>query len=91
MSEEVHFHGETVSMPERLVVSPAWGRLRARPLRHGQRVARGTVIGALHEGGKEIPLVCHTSAVFLSWLAVEGERVSPGRRLASLRLAEATE
>lgn len=89
MSEEVHFHGDAVSMAERLVVSPAWGRLRVAPLRRGQAVDAGMVIGTLQEGDQEIPLVSHTAALFWSWLAHDGERVSPGKRLAALRLQEA--
>lgn len=78
--------GEVISIPERLVVSPAWGRLDVEPIAAGETVEEGSIIGRLHEGGRVIPLICHTRAVFLAWLALDGERVSPGRRVARLRL-----
>lgn len=82
-------YGEIVSIAERIVVSPAWGRLHVEPLTEGQLLEKGAVIGRLREAGREIPLVCHAEAIFLAWLADEGERVPPGRRVARLRLAGA--
>lgn len=80
--------GEVISISERLIVSPCWGRLDTEPLTEGEPVEEGSIIGRLHEGGHTIPLVCHTRSVFVAWLALNGERVPPGRRLACVRLAE---
>ncbi|MGH2746799.1 MAG: hypothetical protein ACRDKB_02595 [Actinomycetota bacterium] len=76
--------GEVISISERLIVSPCWGRLDPEPLSEGETVEEGSVIGRLYEGGRVIPLVCHTRSVFLAWLAFDGERVPPGRRVARL-------
>ncbi len=80
--------GEVISISERLIVSPCWGRLDAEPLTEGESLDEGSIIGRLHEGGQTIPIVCHTRSVFVAWLALNGERVPPGRRVARLRLAE---
>lgn len=80
--------GEELTIAERLIVSPCWGRFRAAPLVEGQPVAAGTLIGVMVEQGVEIPLVSHVGATFLSWLAREGERLAPGSRIAALRLSD---
>lgn len=81
--------GEDLSIAEILVVTPVWGRLRGRhPLVKGQPVERGDVIGWMHEGGDKTPLTCNARATFIQWLAQDGERLSPGRRVAALRLAD---
>lgn len=82
--------GEIISISERLIVSPCWGRLEVEPLSEGESLEEGSVVGRLREGEKVIDLVCHTRSVFIAWLALNGERVSPGRRVARLRLAEET-
>jgi hypothetical protein len=79
--------GEVISIAERLIVSPAWGRLRTEPLAAGQELQAGTVVGCLEEAGDELPLVCHTASVFLAWLVPEGERVPPGKPVARLLAA----
>jgi hypothetical protein len=80
--------GERVSIAERIVVAPAWGRVQKRPLSEGQWIEEGSVIGYIRENGDQVPLVCHGSSVFVTWLAHENERVPPGRALARLRTVE---
>lgn len=80
--------GEFLHIRERLVVAPAWGRLRAGELDPGDLVEDGDIIGAIHEAGKDIPLVCHTRALFVSWTVPPGKRVAPGMQLAVLRLLD---
>ena len=80
--------GESLSIVERVIVSPAWGRFRSGRLSEGQVVERGAVVGTVNGNGHEIPLVSHVRGIFVGWLAEEGERVMPGRRVARLRLAE---
>lgn len=80
--------GESLNIPERVIVSPAWGRFSSGRLTEGEVVERGAVVGTLVENGTEIPLVSHVRGIFVAWLAEEGERLRPGRRVARLRLAE---
>jgi biotin carboxyl carrier protein len=80
--------GEFLSMRERLVVSPHWGTFHGAPLQEGGDVASGAVIGWVTENGQETTLVSPLSAVFVAWLAFEGEWVSPGRPVARLLSAE---
>lgn len=77
--------GEFLSIRERVVVAPAWGRLAREPVDGGGRVRRGAVIGWLRTREGDIPLLAPVSGVFLAWLAGEGERVPPGRAVAWLR------
>ena len=80
--------GESLSISERLVVSPVWGRLRPKDLEAGQPIELGTVIGVIKEGGEDFPLVCSTPSTFVSWLAGDNERVPPGRAVARIRPLE---
>ena len=77
--------GEPLSISERLVVSPAWGRLRVGDHEAGQRLDVGAVIGIIREGNDDFPLVCTTPSVFVSWLASDNERIPPGRAVARVR------
>jgi biotin carboxyl carrier protein len=81
----VTVQGEFVSIEERLVLSPAWGRLRADPVEEGHHIQAGTVIGVVRQPKSDIPLVCPVAGRFLEWLAVDGERIRPGTPLALLR------
>jgi hypothetical protein len=80
--------GEPLSMGERLIVAPAWGRVQPRPLIEGQTIEEGAVIGLLREGNACMPLVCHVHSIFLSWLISDGERVHPGKAVARLLSVE---
>lgn len=76
--------GEVVSIDERLVVAPCWGRVEGGSVRPGQQVAEGSLIGNLHEHGESYPLVAHCHGFFVGWIAEDGERVSPGKAVARL-------
>jgi hypothetical protein len=80
--------GEPLSISERLVVSPVWGRLRSGDHEAGQLLEVGAVVGVVKEGNEDFPLVCHTPSVFVSWLADDNERVPPGRAVARVRPLE---
>jgi hypothetical protein len=54
----------------------------------GDLVNKGDVIGVLHEGGHDSPLVCHSKAHFITWSATPGRRVAPGTMLAVLRAVD---
>jgi hypothetical protein len=77
--------GEFISIPDRLVVSPGWGRVHLGALTEGQVIQAGARIGRLIEGGHNTLLICPVRAVFVGWLVFEGERVAPGSPLARLR------
>lgn len=82
---DLPYLGESFSLDEILVVSPAWGRLRPGQVSGGEVLEQGAVIGFLTERGEDnLPLVSHVGAVFVRWFVREGERVRPGRRLALL-------
>jgi len=76
--------GEFVSIPDRLVCSPAWGRLRSERVEEGRAIEPGMVIGTVGQGGAEVPLVSMVAGRFVEWLAGEGERAWPGMPLARL-------
>ena len=80
--------GEPLSISERLVVSPVWGRLRPGDHEPGQRLEVGTVIGVVNEANEDFPLLCTTPSVFVSWLASDNERIPPGRAVARVRPIE---
>jgi hypothetical protein len=77
--------GESLHIRERLIVAPSWGRLRAGDVAPGDLVNEGDVIGVLLEGGRYVPLVCHSKGQFIMWSAKPGRRVAPGAKLAVLR------
>ena len=77
--------GEFVSIPERVVCSPAWGRLDPFSVRAGVRIEVGTVIGRVTQPKAALPLVSPVGGLFLEWLAQKGEPVRPGTPLARLK------
>ncbi|MDQ3957913.1 MAG: hypothetical protein M3273_06270 [Actinomycetota bacterium] len=81
--------GEFLSIAERLVISPGWGRIRAGAIEAGQQIDQGAEIARLSENGDDVPLVAHCRGAFLGWLVQDGDRVSPGRAVARLLFAEA--
>jgi multidrug efflux pump subunit AcrA (membrane-fusion protein) len=70
--------GEFLSIRERIVVAPHWGRVLT-DLREGWDVDKDTVLGRLQEQGTETLIVAPLKAVLIRWLVREGERVAPGR------------
>ena len=79
--------GERVSMEERVVVAPSWGRIHELSAA-GERVRRGSPIGRLVEVGRETPLVASHHGTLLGWLVLDGERVKPGTPLARIWVGE---
>jgi hypothetical protein len=80
--------GEPLSISERLVVSPVWGRLRPGDHEPGGHLEVGAVIGVVREGDEDFPLLCSTPSVFVSWLASDNERIPPGRAVARVKPLE---
>jgi biotin carboxyl carrier protein len=81
--------GEMVFMLERLVVSPGHGRLFTEPLQEGDRIEAGAVVALLRENGHQIPVVASVPGTFVSWLAVDGQRLGKGKPVCRLRSEEA--
>jgi hypothetical protein len=81
--------GEFLSIPERLVVAPAWGRWCPRPLSHGEFVEKGDVVGLVWDGRDHIELIAPVRGLFIAWMAATGERVRPGMAVARLQTTEA--
>lgn len=78
------FEGEYPPLSERIVVSPGRGRIHLRRIREGRHLEQDAVIADLRNGTIKTPIRAPVPAVFVSWLAVEGDLVSRGWRLARL-------
>jgi hypothetical protein len=83
-----HTDGEFLSISERIVVAPSWGRWVAEPLCEGDRVAAGAVVGRVLDNGTATMLVAPVDGVFQGWLTDQGVRVRPGTALARFQIAE---
>ena len=80
--------GEFLSIDERLVVSPQWGRFHGEPLGEGGHVAAGDVLGSVTQGRDERLLHAPAAAILLQWLVREGQWVRPGMPLVRLHPEE---
>jgi biotin carboxyl carrier protein len=83
--------GETLSIPERLIVAPSSGLFRRlhernRPAQ-GAAVNEGDVIGEVQSLGVSTPIRSPFAGFLIGVLAVEGERVRPGQAVAWVRIA----
>jgi hypothetical protein len=76
--------GEFPPLFERMVVSPGRGRIHLRRIREGRRLDQDVVIAELRTGTARVLIRTPLPAVFLSWLAREGDVVSRGWRIARL-------
>ncbi len=86
--QDPNFQGESFSIGERLIVSPAWGRVHQESFSEGARVRRGAMLGCIRAQGADIPLRSPVRGVFELWLVGEGQLVRTGQPLASLRINE---
>jgi hypothetical protein len=82
------FEGEFVSISERLVVSPRYGRFHREAIAGGRTIRPGSLLGRVTQAGDQALVVSPLRAVFLGWLVFEGEWVWPGRPLVLLRSRE---
>lgn len=81
--------GETLSVPERMVVAPVVGLFRrladdAR-MDDGDMVKRGDVIGSVESLGASTPVRSPFEGFLVQILASDGERVRPGQAVAWMR------
>ncbi|MFI5042405.1 MAG: hypothetical protein ACHQNA_11260 [Acidimicrobiales bacterium] len=89
LTDAPHHHGERLSVPERVVISPCLGRFRSAPAElvtaEGEIVDTGQVIGFIDKQDRAVPV----RSVFAGWmmglLVHEGERVREGQPVAWLR------
>jgi multidrug efflux pump subunit AcrA (membrane-fusion protein) len=72
-----HLEGEFLTIRERIVVAPHWGRVH-QDVTDPEPVDEGVVIGRIRERGVETPLVPPEPSVLIRWLVRDGERVAPG-------------
>ncbi len=81
--------GETLSVPERVIVAPAVGvfhRLEGDDRRKsGDHVDRGDVIGVVRSLGASTPIHSPFRGLLVAMLASDGERVRRGQAIAWLR------
>lgn len=86
---EVEDQGEVVVLPERFAVSPGHGRFYpAAPSRftdEGPYVEPGDLLGEVRNGNASIPVRSPFRGWVMAHLAWEGELVTPGQLLLSLR------
>ncbi len=84
-----HFHGERLSVPERVVVSPAVGEFRPAPpetvTAEGEVIDAGQVVGYINAQGRTIPVLSAFAGWMMGLLVHEGERVREGQPVAWLR------
>lgn len=83
--------GEFLSIRERLVVAPHWGRVHEEIVAPGIQVEAGAILGQLRDRGETSLVVAPLRAVFVRWLVREGERVAPGSPLALLLSVDGAE
>lgn len=86
----VPVHGETLAVPERVIVAPAVGVFR--PLAGGEGVdgkviVAGQAIGVVEGPGASTPVHSPFGGFLVAMLARAGERVREGQPVAWLRLA----
>jgi biotin carboxyl carrier protein len=83
--------GETLSILERLIVAPTSGIFRGlddRPRPNdGYAVNQGDMIGEVRSLGLSTPIRSPFAGFLIKVLAVDGERVRPGQRVAWVRIA----
>jgi hypothetical protein len=79
-----HAHGEFVSLRERVVVAPHWGRVLMEFPDQDRRIDEGAILGRLLEQTRETLLVAPEAVILIRWLVRDGERVAPGSPLAVL-------
>lgn len=81
--------GETLSIPERLIVSPCSGRfcdLHDRAPKFGYAVNLGDTIGEVRSLGVSTPIRSPFAGFLIEVIAVKGERLRPGQPVAWVRV-----
>lgn len=79
--------GETLAVPERLIVAPAVGVFRPIVLAEGDIVELGDEVGFVDGPGASAPVRSPFRGTLMGMLAQEGERLREGQPVAWLRVA----
>jgi biotin carboxyl carrier protein len=95
VTDAVPVHGETLGVPERVIVAPTVGVFRPLgPGEHpivnaeiGSMIAAGQAIGMVEGPGASIPVRSPFGGFLVGMLARAGERVREGQPIAWLRLS----
>lgn len=80
-------HGETLLVPERMIVAPGVGTFRPVELGEGAHVTRGQTVGVLEGPGSSTPVQSPFAGHLVGMLAHPGERIREGQPIAWLRVA----
>jgi biotin carboxyl carrier protein len=88
-SDGAHDQGEVIVLPERFAVSPSHGRFYPAALSRftdeGPYVEPGDLLGEVRNGAATVPVHSPFRGQVMAHLAWEGELVTPGQILLSLR------
>ena len=80
-------HGETLLVPERMIVAPGVGTFRPADLGEGSIVTLGQTVGVLEGPGSSTPVQSPFAGRLAGMLAHPGERIREGQPIAWLRVA----
>ena len=84
--------GETITVPERMIVAPVVGVFRPHPTvgdagTHGVELRAGDEIGVVEGPGTSCPVLSPFGGTLMGMLAHPGERLRSGQPIAWLRVA----
>jgi biotin carboxyl carrier protein len=80
-------HGETLAVPERMIIAPAVGVFRPAIVDTGRMVREGDEIGTVEGLGSSHPVCSPFGGTFMGMIAHAGERLREGQPVAWLRVA----
>jgi len=79
--------GETLTVPERMIVAPGVGIFRPHPVAEGVELRAGDEIGVVEGPGTRCPVRTPFGGTLMGMLAHPGERLRSGQPIAWLRVA----
>jgi biotin carboxyl carrier protein len=83
-----HAHaGETLVVPERMIVAPVVGIFRPHDVADGVELSAGDEIGVVEGPGTSCPILSPFGGTLMGMLAHPGERLRSGQPIAWLRVA----
>ena len=79
--------GETLAVPERMIVAPVVGIFRSHGVADGVELSAGDEIGVVEGPGTSCPILSPFGGTLMGMLAHPGERLRSGQPIAWLRVA----
>jgi len=79
--------GETLTVPERMIVAPGVGIFRPHAVAEGLELRAGDEIGVVEGPGTSCPVLSPFGGTLMGMLAHPGERLRSGQPIAWLRVA----